>query len=383
MTNKYSHKIFVPYRVCPIGAHIDHQLGITSGFAINKGIDMRYNVTLDGTFEIITDSFTNKANFNLDSIPSISGEWYDYLIGTIKVLKENYNIHNGIKAHIKKTLPIGGLASSSAVVLCYLLALTQANDIYLENSDLINLVVKVENKYLNTKVGILDPSSEVYAKKDNLLSIDPLTKKYRLIKSSKDLNFEICLIYSGLTRSLPYTNYNIRVDECKVTAFLINSYLQNKPIEYEKAFLRNYSYDSFLQIKRHLPENFTKRTEHYFSELKRVKQALELYKQGDIENFGKIVSASGTSSIKNYETGSYQLEYLHNLVPNLNGVYGGRFCGAGFNGYYMALINPLHKEEIERKVEEKYLSLYPQVKNDFGIYFCNTSDGVKYLRKKF
>ena len=352
MTNKYSHKIFVPYRVCPIGAHIDHQLGITSGFAINKGIDMRYNVTLDGTFEIITDSFTNKANFNLDSIPSISGEWY--------------NIHNGIKAHIKKTLPIGGLASSSAVVLCYLLALTQANDIYLESSDLINLVVKVENKYLNTKVGILDPSSEVYAKKDNLLSIDPLTKKYRLIKSSKDLNFEICLIYSGLTRSLPYTNYNIRVDECKVTAFLIN-----------------YSYDSFLQIKRHLPENFTKRTEHYFSELKRVKQALELYKQGDIENFGKIVSASGTSSIKNYETGSYQLEYLHNLVPNLNGVYGGRFCGAGFNGYYMALINPLHKEEIERKVEEKYLSLYPQVKNDFGIYFCNTSDGVKYLRKKF
>ena len=29
---------FCPYRVCPIGAHSDHQLGKVTGFAIDKGI---------------------------------------------------------------------------------------------------------------------------------------------------------------------------------------------------------------------------------------------------------------------------------------------------------------------------------------------------------
>lgn len=31
------HTAFTPYRVCPIGAHSDHQLGKITGFAIDKG----------------------------------------------------------------------------------------------------------------------------------------------------------------------------------------------------------------------------------------------------------------------------------------------------------------------------------------------------------
>ena len=29
--------VFTPYRICPIGAHSDHQLGKVTGFAIDKG----------------------------------------------------------------------------------------------------------------------------------------------------------------------------------------------------------------------------------------------------------------------------------------------------------------------------------------------------------
>ena len=32
-------RVFAPYRVCPLGAHVDHQHGLVSGFAINSGID--------------------------------------------------------------------------------------------------------------------------------------------------------------------------------------------------------------------------------------------------------------------------------------------------------------------------------------------------------
>jgi galactokinase len=36
----YQYHIFSPYRVCPIGAHVDHQHGLVTGFAINKGVGL-------------------------------------------------------------------------------------------------------------------------------------------------------------------------------------------------------------------------------------------------------------------------------------------------------------------------------------------------------
>lgn len=36
----YQYHIFSPYRVCPLGAHVDHQHGLVTGFAINKGVDL-------------------------------------------------------------------------------------------------------------------------------------------------------------------------------------------------------------------------------------------------------------------------------------------------------------------------------------------------------
>ena len=39
---------FCPYRVCPIGAHSDHQHGKVTGLAIDKGIRLTYTPTDDG-----------------------------------------------------------------------------------------------------------------------------------------------------------------------------------------------------------------------------------------------------------------------------------------------------------------------------------------------
>ena len=41
---KYQYHIFSPYRVCPLGAHVDHQHGLVTGFAIDKGVDLYFDV---------------------------------------------------------------------------------------------------------------------------------------------------------------------------------------------------------------------------------------------------------------------------------------------------------------------------------------------------
>ena len=42
---------FCPYRICPIGAHSDHNLGKITGFAIDKGIHIAYKPKQNGVIE--------------------------------------------------------------------------------------------------------------------------------------------------------------------------------------------------------------------------------------------------------------------------------------------------------------------------------------------
>ena len=52
---------------------------------------------------------------------------------------------------------------------------------------------------------------------------------------------------------------------------------------------------------------------------------------------------SGESSIYKYETGSAELKTLYDIMRNTDGIYGGRFSGAGFKGCCMALFDPAYE----------------------------------------
>ena len=48
---------FSPYRVCPIGAHSDHNLGKITGFAIDQGIHFAYRPKENGVVELTSLQF--------------------------------------------------------------------------------------------------------------------------------------------------------------------------------------------------------------------------------------------------------------------------------------------------------------------------------------
>ena len=53
----YQYHIFSPYRVCPLGAHVDHQHGLVTGFAIDKGVDLRFDVREDSLVKLSSRTF--------------------------------------------------------------------------------------------------------------------------------------------------------------------------------------------------------------------------------------------------------------------------------------------------------------------------------------
>ena len=81
---------FCPYRVCPLGAHVDHQYGLVSGFAIDKGITIVYASTT-GAIRFRSVNFEGEQTMHISRIPPKQNDWADYLRGAVWALKNGTN----------------------------------------------------------------------------------------------------------------------------------------------------------------------------------------------------------------------------------------------------------------------------------------------------
>ena len=384
-TNKYGRKptsvVFTPYRICPIGAHSDHNLGKITGFAIDKGIYIAYGPKQNGIVEISSLQFPKRAQWHIMNTPSVKeNDWADHLRGATIALAKRYSLHVGLSAVIDGELPIGGLSSSAAVIITYLTALCELNGIRLAAKQLIEISKEAENKYVGVSCGKLDQSCEVYCRKDHLLYLDTRDDTYELIPTNPDMPaYEFIIFFSGLERSLASSKFNMRVDECRSAAYCLKALSGMDYGKFEETNLRDVPYDVYLKYKDKLPENFAKRAEHWYTEFQRVEKAAKAWRKGDVVTFGKLSFESGKSSIVNWETGSPELIKLYEIMTQTEGIYGGRFSGAGFKGCCMAIVDPKYESSILKTVEERYLDAFPELRGKYRAPICHTADGVTLL----
>ncbi len=369
---------FCPYRVCPIGAHSDHQYGKITGLAIDKGIHIAYRPKKNGVVEMSSLNFEKRAQWHIASTPKVKeNDWADYLRGATIALARRYPLEVGVCGVIEGSLPIGGLSSSAAVIISFLSALTAVNHIHLSPSEMIMTALEAENRYVGVSCGKLDQSCEVYSRKNHLLYLDTKDDSYELIATNPAMKpYKIAIFFSGVERTLAGSKFNMRVDECRSAAYALKAFSGMEYGKFEETHLREVPYEVYLEHKERLPENWRRRAEHWYTEYQRVHKGAEAWRNGDIEAFGRLSFESGHSSIYNYETGSEELKKLYEIMLETKGIYGGRFSGAGFKGCCMALIDPAYEEEILEKVGREYLKAFPLLEGKYSAHICSSADGV-------
>jgi len=234
---------------------------------------------------------------------------------------------------------------------------------------------KAENEYVGVNCGKLDQSCEVLCRKNQLLYLDCKDDSYHLIPWTGPA-FKIAVFFSGLERSLANSAYNLRQDECKAAAYDLMAYSGMEYGKFKDTVLRDVPRDVFEEYKDRLPVPFRKRATHFFTEYERAQTGTELWKKGDLEGYGKLIFQSGKSSIENYECGCPELITLYNIMTEIDGIYGGRFSGAGFKGCCMALVDPEKADEVMQEVEAKYLAVYPDLAGKYVGALCSSADGV-------
>ena len=411
---KYQYHIFSPYRVCPLGAHVDHQHGLVTGFAINKGVDLWFNVngssqidngelTIDNYPEshvhLESKTFEGVVDFEINAPTQVrEHHWGDYARGAKYALMKRFELKRGIDGVIQGSLPVGGLSSSAAVLIAYVMAFAKANDIALKPFEVVKIASEAEREYIGLNNGLLDQACIALSKKDQLLFLDCDSNEYRLIpfggqmskvesqiavkgqrSKVEGLPFEIGIFFSGLTRSLVNSDYNLRVYECKTAAWNMLAYTDQPLKTFDKTFLRDIPKATFEKTRIAMPARFARRAEHFYSEYRRVRQGVTAWETGNMKLFGKLSFDSCESSIHNYECGSPELIAIYEIMRSLPGVYGGRFSGAGFKGACIALVDPAYKEDIQKVLTEKYLEQFPEYEKTFQVFWVKPDDGARFL----
>ena len=369
---------FCPYRICPIGAHVDHQYGLITGLAIDKGVHLAYGPKKNGVVELSSVQFDRRAQWHIRQVDEKpTGDWADYLRGATWALAKHYDLHTGICGVFEGTLPIGGLSSSAAVIIVFLAALAKLNGIRLEQQEMIRIALEAEKDYVGVSVGTLDQSCEVLSRKNHLLYLDTKDGSYELIPQHPDMKlYKIAIMFSGIERTLVGSKFNMRVDEAKSAAYALMAYSGMEYGKFNEARLRDVPVGIYHQYKEKLPDNWRKRAEHFYSEFARVQCGAEAWRRGDIVEYGKLSFESGHSSVYNWETGSDELRTLYQIMERTDGIYGGRFSGAGFKGCCMAMIDPAYAESIERKVTAEYLKVFPKLEGKYCFHLCDSADGI-------
>jgi len=369
---------FCPYRICPIGAHSDHNLGKITGFAIDKGIHIAYRPKQNGVVELCSLQFDKRAQWHIKSTPETKqDDWADYLRGITLELGKRYPLNIGLVGVIEGSLPIGGLSSSAAVCISMLIALTKVNNISLTPLEFVQIAKAAENNYVGVSCGTLDQSCEVYSRKGQLLYLDCQDDTYELIPTAPSMKpYEIAIFFSGVERNLAGSAFNMRVDEARSAAYALMAFEGMQYGKFNEAMLRNVPVEVFRKHQDRLPDNWRKRAEHWYTEFARVEAGAEAWRRGDLEEYGRLSFLSGLSSINNWETGSDELKTLYGIMTRTDGIYGGRFSGAGFKGCCMALIDPAYRESILTKVKDEYLKVFPDLSDKYQGVICQTADGV-------
>ncbi|GHU70411.1 hypothetical protein FACS1894184_15820 [Clostridia bacterium] len=155
------------------------KFSLVSGFALNKGIHLDYTQAANSVCTVSSQNFPGQHSFDLHNIPERQRDWADHLRGTAISLSRHNHLTKGISATIRGELPIGGLSSSAAVIIAFLTALSNVNDIQLSPSKLIDAALWAENGYVGVSCGKLDQSCEVYRQKDHLLFLDTKDDSYQ------------------------------------------------------------------------------------------------------------------------------------------------------------------------------------------------------------
>ncbi len=368
--------IVSPYRICPIGAHVDHQGGRMLATAVDLGT--RLDFEPDRRVELESANYDGVVRFDPASagmaLPADLPGWGRMAWAAFAVLRDRLPASpRGFRGRVEGALPGAGLSSSASVMLAYLCAWADANGLVLEARELVGLAVEAENVHVGVDCGVLDPAAILGSRAGAMLEIDADRIAWEATPLGPDAppaRFLVC--FTGRERSLAATPFNARVADCREAAVWVARRLGVAPVER----LGDLDREGLRACLYEIPGAGSRRARHFVEECDRVVQGRRAWRDGDLATFGALMRSSCRSSIEQFEVGSEELVALQGIWESTEGVLGARFSGGGFGGGSLALVEAERMGDVKARVRERFGRAFPGLVDRMRLVEVESADGL-------
>lgn len=340
------------------GNHTDHQHGQVLAAAVNLDVIAIVSKTDDGIIKVVSDSF-DIAPIDVKDLAKKDkeeGSSEALIRGVAGKLKDDgYNV-GGFVAYMTSDVLVGaGLSSSAAFEVAIGNVLSGLyNDMNLTDVYIAKVSQYAENVYFGKPCGLMD---QMASSVGSLVNIDfydvnePVINPVRV--DFEKFGHSLCIVDTkGDHADLTDDYAAIPIEMKKVAGFFGKEYLKEIPFD---EFL-----DKIPQIRPVSGDRAVLRAIHFFEDDMRVTDEVNALKNGDFEEFKKLITESGNSSykylqnvysIKDYDNQNISLALV--LTERYLGSRAGyRVHGGGFAGTIQVFVpNDLvsgYKKEIEK-----------------------------------
>ncbi len=357
-----------PGRVNLIGEHTDYNDGFVLPAAIDRDIWYAGRRRTDRTVQVHAADFKEKAEFSLDAIEKDGiHTWSNFLRGVSKFVQEAGYTLAGADIAFGGNVPLAaGLSSSAAVEVGAMAFWRKLLSLPVEPVEAIKLARKAENEFVGVPSGIMDQFVSALGKRNQALFLDCRDLKYRQVPIGGQVKIVVC--NSGVKRALAGSEYKVRVSQCQAAIAEMRSLGWD-----EIRSLRDVKLGDLIEAGRSMDKLLFRRASHVVTENDRVREAVRVLGEGDLEYFGKLMNDSHKSLRDDYEVSSKELDTLVEIAGKQPGVFGARMTGAGFGGCTVNLVKPEATGAFCEAIERGYhdaLGLKAET------YVCEASDGA-------
>ncbi len=328
-----------PGRVNLIGDHTDYNGGFVLPFAIPQTTTASVAATDDGLLSVTSSQYSEVASRPIDALAPNRAGWTTYVEGVVWLLRSEGLRIPGASVAVDGDLPIGaGLSSSAALTCATLCALLELTDQTWTADRIAEAARRVENEYVGSPVGIMDPAVIMHAQPLQAVFLDCQSRSVEQVPLDlADHDLSLLVFITAAPHQTAGPVYARRVTECRQAARLLNvESLRDVTDAAELEFVQ----DPILRA----------RARHVVTENNRVLEAVQYLRSGDLASVGSLMTASHFSLRDDYEVSTPELDLVVSSALEA-GAIGARMTGAGLGGSAIVLARREDANEIGTSVQ--------------------------------
>ena len=342
-------EVAAPGRVNLIGEHIDYHGLPVLPIALRRRIRVAFRARTDHRIRAVSTAQYGLREFEWPPhlAPTAPGDWENYLRAAAEAVGRKWGAGAGVDAAVVSDLPpAAGLASSSALIVAFTLALLQANHRRASFEELMEILPEGE-QFVGTRGGGMDHAASLASREGcaSLIEFEPLA--VRPIPVPPDWRFLVAHSLQTAEKSgAARDEYNGRRAAGSAALSRLGF------VSYRAAIAEPASAgklppglerDSFL---------------HVTSEALRVWAAVEAMEQDDAGAFGRLLLESHASLRDRLRVSSPALDHLVETAVE-SGALGARLTGAGLGGCAVVFSKQPNLAAVRRGLIARYYAGHP------------------------